>query len=371
MFEKQALSPSDITNAVQTMRNANRVGTDAIQASQGRLDNFFKNVAMTAQNSARTSGNLDASLDSISRAAAEVQGMGSQGQRVLREINPKRVARNVTLGGLGLVATGLAVKHLRNNPTKKEGDNKMYRTKVAANRKELLNQVLNFGSQLAQPLAFSAASAIGTAGINHMIKRRSKNPDKLWNNFTTRFPEFANDKDARESFDVMVDFNPSAAKHPIVVKNFLESTTYGGNDVNINVLGNLANIEAQRSRAELDRSKGIGDAVSRPLGDISAAFQAASKQHVKEEVNAARMEERSNAAMGRNSLSNLERDGLRQRILKDVVSMHREAGIPITADDMQAEYDRLRNLSSDKMDDYGRELVSVQLSNEMRKRGML
>ena len=72
----------------------------------------------------------------------------------------------------------------------------------------------------------------------------------------------------------MVDFNPASARHPVVVKQYLDATTYPGGDqlVGINVVQNLARIESDRSRVDADRGRMIAETIRGPLLESARAL---------------------------------------------------------------------------------------------------
>ena len=331
MFEKKAFSPSDLVNAIQTVKNSRQVGGDFAQHYGSKVGDFARNLDKSVKSSTSTGPKLDRALDAATKASGDVGRAASQ----IAEMNPKRIARNVTLGGLGLVGTGLLWNHLR----KVKGDEPV---KTASAK--------DFAKALAFPLAVNAGTIALTAGVNHLVNRRSNNPKKLWGNFIKRFPEFANDKAAKESFDVMVDFNPSAAKHPIVVKNFLENSVYGGEDVNVNVLSNLADIESKRSRSDSDRARGIGDAISRPLGDIAFSMKEYGNDNLKEQIERARRE----GYLQANKRTPIEMKALNAKILADQVRLNKDLGTPLSPTDPEfiALQERMKELEDGSFDHF-------------------
>ena len=74
-------------------------------------------------------------------------------------------------------------------------------------------------------LGASIAANKAVKGIANVLDRTDKMGDKFWQKFIEKYPEYEGDEKAREFFDVLMESNPSMAKHPVMVKSYL-GTTY-------------------------------------------------------------------------------------------------------------------------------------------------
>ena len=105
-------------------------------------------------------------------------------------------------------------------------------------------------------LGASMAVSKGVDMARDKLDNTAEKADQYWNDFVDKYPEYSNDEEAREYFDVMMETNPTMAKHPVMVKSFLKSTYDHADAVNPDMLRTLSSTEkniAQRQQQEREQ----------------------------------------------------------------------------------------------------------------------
>lgn len=372
---KEAIAPADIIQAYQAIRFAKNYYQTRMREASRRLGGFLSNIEQGASRWGQSMDKLDEGLTALKGAGDEFKRLGGKGQEFLDQLDPKglsrdakramRSMRNLAVVGGGALTAGLALKHYRDKLKKNTGGEPKLQLTKEASRKAVLKTVLkgvgNAASAIAPhlataaiPAAISAASTLGGHLAGKAITRYERKADKLWAKFVERFPEYEGNTLAREHFDVMVDFNPASARHPVVVKQYLDATTYPGGDqlVGINVVQNLAKIESDRSRVDADRGRMIAETIRGPLMESARALMNMSDGVLTGVKTMAANQARAEEQLKQRVKSPLEREILLTRAAKDYADYLRSVGVDNPRkEDIDKEIERLRNLEKVPIDD--------------------
>lgn len=372
---KEAIAPSDIIRAYQTVRLAKDYSRARMRDASRRLGGFLSNIEQGASRWGQSMDKLDEGLAALKGVGDEFKGLGSKGQEFLDHLDPKglsrdakramRSMRNLAVVGGGALAAALALRHYRDELKKNTGGGPKLQLTKEASRKAVLKTVLkgvgNAASAIAPylataaiPAAIGAASTLGGHLAGKAIDRYERKADKLWAKFVERFPEYEGNALAREHFDVMVDFNPTSARHPVVVKPFLDATTHPGGDqlLGINFVQNLTRIESDRARVDAERSKRIAETIRGPLLESARALTNMSDNILAGERTMAANQARAEEQLKQRVKSPLEREILLTRAAKDYADYLRAVGVDNPRkEDIDKEIERLRNLEKVPIDD--------------------
>ena len=372
---KEAIAPADIIQAFQAIRFAKNYYQTRMREANRRLSNFLSNIEQGASRWGQSMDKLDEGLTALKGAGDEFKRLGGKGQEFLDQLDPKglsrdakramRSMRNLAVVGGGALTAGLALKHYRDKLKKNAGGEPKLQLTKEANRKAVLKTVLKGVGDAASaiaphlataavPAAIGAASTLGGHLATKAINRYERKANKLWAKFVKRFPEYEGNTLAREHFDVMVDFNPASARHPVVVKQYLDATTYPGGDqlVGINVVQNLARIESDRSRVDADRGRMIAETIRGPLLESARALTNMSEGVLTGVRTMAANQARAEEQLKQRVKSPLEREILLTRAAKDYADYLRAVGVDNPRkEDIDKEIERLRNLEKVPIDD--------------------
>lgn len=388
---KEAIAPADLINAYQAARLAKGYSSAKLNESRRRAARFISNVEKGASRWGQSMDKLDDGLVALKGAGNEFKSLGSQGREFLEHVDPKglsrdakralRSYRNLAVVGGGAIAAGVALKHYQEELRKKPGGEQTLNLTKEASKKAVLKTVLKglgeaarmakpYASVAAVPLIVGGASALGATMVDKSLAKYERKSNKLWNKFTERFPEYKGNNLAKEHFDVMADFNPASARHPVVVKPFLDAHTYAGGDqlVGINVVQNLAKIEADRSRYDSVRGKQIADIIRTPLLEMAKGVTNTSDAIIQGQMMQVDRNARAEEQMKQRTKSPMEREALLTRAGKDYADYLRSVGVdnPSKAE-VDAYIQNMREMTSVPIND-GSFRALVEQVAEMRLR---
>lgn len=355
---KEAIAPSDVTNALRALRLAKDYSGLKAGQSLGRVGAFLRNMENSASRWDETLNNVDLGFIAVKDAGDEIKNFSNQAKGALSRLADSRPLtenierslrslRNTALVGGGALATGLALQHLykRHQEKKKraEGGNILDFTKEAQQKnilKSVLSKAVEYGgpflSQALPAFAISAGSVAAADLTRRALDRPSKKADKLWEKFIQRFPEYRDNALAREHFEVMVDFNPSAAQHPVVAKAYLDGTTYGDGMMGLDVVSNLARIESSRSGVDQFKSRQLADAIRMPLSDVARSMTAHSDAVLRERLEQARKKGQTEAGLAYRGGTQLDRRAQQMAMERQFIEIGKAMGEPRTPEEMEA-----------------------------------
>ena len=92
-------------------------------------------------------------------------------------------------------------------------------------------------------LAASTAVNKGVQLAGSLLDGSDKKSEQYWMKFTEKYPEYNGDEKAKEFFNVLMDSNPSMAKHPVMVKSFLKTTYDHADAINPETVRTLSSVE--------------------------------------------------------------------------------------------------------------------------------
>lgn len=238
------------------------------------LETITRNIGKTTKNLPDLEANLKKTLMAVEKGSNSVAGAGNEFGQLAKTLNRKVnsvTAKNTVLpaailAGSALGASGIksiiseaqrAAAHSRQRNINE--DFFEYKTASAASKKLLMDFLA-----ATIPTFAAGAATLGTdALVKNMYKGKLKAENqRLWERFIAKHPEYANDEEAKSYFRVLLEFNPTSAKHPIVVKNFIDAALsesyHGGASIGINVIGNLTKAESDHFKTksnELDKNR--------------------------------------------------------------------------------------------------------------------
>ena len=378
---KEAIAPSDFTQAVRSAKMAKDYYSGKYHVGRDQAKKFLS----------RRLGKLDVGLSSLQDASSELGEFAREGRDFFKNFDSKalsdstkktmRSMRNLSIVGGGAIAAMLAWKYHQEKMKMEQEGESLRLTKEASNR-NILRSALRTAAGVARaakpyisadtiPNVIGGASELGGNMHNKIIDKRERRPDKYWQNFTNRYPEYEGNALAREHFDVIVDFNPSTAKHPIVVKSMLDATTYQGGDqlFGLQMVSNLADVESSRSRTDQQRLRQIAEAIRTPLMEASKGIVNLSDAVLDREREVASRNARIEELMRQRTKSPLEQEMLLIRAGKDYGDYLRAQGVENPRpEDIEAHVNKLRDLAPTPVDDFAfRTLVRRRVNDELER----
>lgn len=124
-------------------------------------------------------------------------------------------------------------------------------------------------------MGIGAGAAIGGASrlYNKAKNKFDDTAQKRWEKFVDKYPEYADEPDAKEHFSMMHETTPSMTKYPTAVKSYMRSSFDMSNNANFEALRRMGDIESGMDR----RSNGsIEDAMHQATGlvdDLSRSLE--------------------------------------------------------------------------------------------------
>ena len=92
-------------------------------------------------------------------------------------------------------------------------------------------------------LGASMAVNKGIQGLSNVLDGTGRKSDRYWEEFILKYPEYEGDEKAREFFEVLMESNPTMAKHPVMVKSFLGTTYDHADAINPDTVRTLSSTE--------------------------------------------------------------------------------------------------------------------------------
>lgn len=246
--------------------------------------NDFKSILQQGvDKGGEISDDLKKTLGKIDKASENVDSMVSTIRNGLDWVGEHKTP---VLAATGVAATGMTAANLYNKmheARKNQLEAEYYHQQLEKNA-----GIKDFGEgakemfQNAKPLmkkqliggAGLAAGAAGLQGTNMLInkiKEKVNNKgEKYWEQFVSKYPEY-DSPEAKEHYQVMLDVSPAMAKHPIMIKSFLDSS-YGMDAISpdtVNLLGRIQSEYGKRdnggTRQFLETAQGMADSVGQSM----------------------------------------------------------------------------------------------------------
>ncbi len=250
------------------------------------LETITKNIGKASKNLPEVESNLKRTLLAVEKGSNSVAGASNEFKELAKTLNRKVnsvTAKNTVLPAAILAGSALGasgIKSIISEAQKSRAHSKQrninedfFEYKIAsAIPKDVIKKAITSFLSSSAPQVLGGAVALGADyGIKHMYKKKiSEEVKKLWAKFVAKHPEYANDSEAKQYFEVLVEFSPTSAKHSIVSKNFIDAalaeSRHGGEGIGINTIGALSKAESDHFKIksnELEKNrKTIGSIVS-------------------------------------------------------------------------------------------------------------
>lgn len=118
--------------------------------------------------------------------------------------------------------------------------------KLSDNAKQrILDTAAMTGAGMATIGGIKGASTL----YDSLAEKLSNKEQKYWEDFIRRFPEYEDNKDAKDAFRLLLESSPNLAKHPIAVRTFVKRTLMTGSpNVDMGTLRDISSIESGFNR---------------------------------------------------------------------------------------------------------------------------
>lgn len=126
--------------------------------------------------------------------------------------------------------------------------------KLAGLSPENLKTIKEVAKKVGMNAAGAGALAMGTKGgadLYNAVRNKLNNQEKeYWDRFIRRYPEFEDQKKAKEHFKFFYDTAPDLAKHPLAVKSFFKQLDMSSGHVNFNSAKDITSIQDSFNRRD-------------------------------------------------------------------------------------------------------------------------